>query len=211
VPERRTEIPIFELPLVLLPTEQIPLHIFEERYKAMIRHCLDEEVTFGIVLRTDEGPRPIGCTAIVEEVLEEFEDGRMNILVEGDTRFRVTGRTEGPEFPLAEIEPFDDGEPDAGADLGPAVEAFERLLEAVGSDATLDEETEDSFEIAARVEIPVEEKQSLLETASEGARLQMLSEILENLRVQVARSREVAERARSNGHGPISGLGPTER
>jgi Lon protease-like protein len=211
VPERRTQIPIFELPLVLLPTEQIPLHIFEERYKAMIRHCLDEEVTFGIVLRTDSGPRLIGCTAIVEEVLEEFEDGRMNILVEGDARFRIMGRTEGPEFPLAEIEPYDDGEPEPGADPGPAVEAFERLLEAVGSDAALDEETEDSFEIAARVEIPVEEKQSLLETESEAARLQMLSEILESLRVQVARSREVAERARSNGHGPISGLGPTER
>jgi Lon protease-like protein len=211
VPGRRTQIPIFELPLVLLPTEQIPLHIFEERYKAMIRHCLAEEAAFGVVLRTDAGPRLIGCTAIVEDVLEEFEDGRMNILVEGERRFRVTGRAEGAEFPLAEIEPYDDGEPEPGADPGPAVEAFERLLDAVGSDAALDEEAEDSFEIAARVEIPVEEKQSLLEAESEGERLRMLSEILEALRVQVTRSRALAERARGNGHGPISGLGPTER
>ena len=209
--ERSSQIPIFELGLVLLPTEQIPLHIFEERYKAMIRHCLDEDASFGIVLRTDAGVREVGCTAIVEEVLEEFEDGRMNILVEGDLRFRVTARLEGPEFPLAEIEQLDDAEPDQAADAGAAMEAFERLLEAVGSDAELGEEAEEAFEIAARVEIPVEAKQSLLETDSETARLEMLSEILEGLRKQVTRSREVAERARSNGHGPISGLGPTER
>ena len=91
------------------------------------------------------------------------------------------------------------------------MDAFGRLLEAVGSDAELDEETDNAFEIAARVEIPVEEKQSLLETESETERLEMLTEILEGLRKQVDRSREVADRARTNGHGPISGLGPTER
>src|SRR5215218_977148 len=105
----------------------------------MIKHCLDEDVSFGVVLRTDSGARPIGCTAIVEEVLEEFEDGRMNILVEGDERFRVTARLDGPEFPLAEIEPVEDGDPEPGTDPGPAMEAFERLLEAVGSDAELGE------------------------------------------------------------------------
>jgi Lon protease-like protein len=210
VPEQRSQIPIFELPLVLLPTEQIPLHIFEDRYKAMIRHCLDEDVSFGVVLRTDSGARDVGCTAIVEEVLEEFEDGRMNILIEGDWRFQVSARLEGADFPLADVVQIDDRDPDPGADPGAAIEAFERLLEAVGSDAELGDETEEAFEIAARVEIPVEAKQSLLETSSETERLELLSEILERLREQVTRSREVADRARSNGHGPISGLGPPE-
>ncbi len=207
---RRAQIPVFELPLVLLPSEQIPLHIFEDRYKAMIRHCIDEEAPFGVLLRTDDGVRELGCAANVVEVLEEFDDGRMNILVEGEYRFTVHGRVEGPEFPLAEIERLED-EAAGATDPGPAREAFEQLLEAVGSDADLGGDADSAYEIAARVEIPVEAKQKLLETSAEPARLQMLEKILESLRDQVKRSREVADLARSNGHGPISGLGPAER
>jgi Lon protease-like protein len=206
----RTQIPVFELPLVLLPTEQIPLQIFEERYKAMIRHCLDEEAPFGVLLRTDDGVRDLGCAANVVEVIEEFDDGRMNILVEGEYRFAVRGRHEGPEFPLADIDRLED-DPGGPGDAGPAREAFEQLLEAVGSDAELDEDAETAFEIAARVEIPVEPKQKLLETSSESKRLAMLKRILDGLRETVRRSRELADLARGNGHGPITGLGPAER
>ena len=82
--EGATELPIFELPVVLLPGELMPLHIFEERYKRMIGHCLETEEPFGIVLRDDElGARRIGCTARVTEVIEQFDDGRMNIVVTG--------------------------------------------------------------------------------------------------------------------------------
>jgi Lon protease-like protein len=206
----RTQIPVFELPLVLLPTEQIPLHIFEERYKAMIRHCLAEEAPFGVLLRTDDGVRELGCAANVVEVIEEFDDGRMNILVEGEYRFAVVGRQEGPEFPLAEIERLED-DPGGPDDPGPVREAFEQLLEAVGSDAELEEDAETAFEIAAMVEIPVGPKQKLLESPSETKRLAMLKKILDSLRDQVRRSREFADLARGNGHGPISGLGPAER
>src|SRR2546430_8275173 len=74
------ELPIFELPLVLLPGEQVPLHIFEDRYKRMVGNALDQGEPFGIVLRDDEGARSIGCTARVDDVLERFDDGRMNIV-----------------------------------------------------------------------------------------------------------------------------------
>lgn len=205
-----TTIPVFELPLVLLPSERIPLHIFEDRYKRMIRHCLAAEDPFGIVLRTDDGAREIGCTALVEEVLEEFDDGRMNILVTGESRFRVIERFEGPDFPLASVADVED-DMNEEADPGPALEAFEALLEALDSEAELDADTELAFEIAALVEIPVEPKQRLLETDSEAERLDLLRQILDGLTEQVERSRSLSERARSNGHGPISGLGPTER
>src|SRR5687768_6058800 len=87
------ELPIFELPAVLLPGELMPLHIFEDRYKRMIVRCLDEGEPFGIVFRDDEGgARRIGCTARVTQVLERFEDGRMNIVVTGELPFRVLDR-----------------------------------------------------------------------------------------------------------------------
>jgi ATP-dependent Lon protease len=212
VPPGDSQIPIFELPVVLLPSEQIPLHIFEERYKRMIGHCLERDEPFGIVLRTDDGVRSVGCAASVADVVEQFDDGRMNILVEGEFRFRITSRLQGEEFPLAEIERLgDEGAAATTADSQPAREAFERLLEIVGSDAELDEDAETAYEIAARVEIPLEAKQNLLESDSEPERLALLERLLERLGEQVRRSRKVAERARSNGHGPISGLGPPER
>jgi Lon protease-like protein len=204
------QIPVFELPLVLLPTERIPLHIFEDRYKRMIAYCLEEEAPFGVLLRTDDGARSIGCTANVIEVLERFDDGRLNILIEGDYRFEVAERIDDPRFPMASISTLRD-EPTPPADSGPAREAFEALLDAIGSDATLDSDAETAFEIAARVEIPVEPKQELLETDAEPDRLDLVVQILAGLGEQVATSRELSERARTNGHGPISGLGPPER
>ena len=83
------ELPIFELPVVILPGELLPLHIFEERYKRMIGHCLETAEPFGIVFRDEGGnAHRIGCMARVTEVLERFEDGRMNIVVAGEQPFR---------------------------------------------------------------------------------------------------------------------------
>ena len=57
------DFPLFPLPVVLLPTEVIPLHIFEDRYKTMITLCLEEGTEFGIVWLSDDGLKEIGCTA----------------------------------------------------------------------------------------------------------------------------------------------------
>src|SRR6478672_7985967 len=105
------ELPIFELPVVILPGELLPLHIFEERYKRMIGHCLETEEPFGIVFRDDDGSaRRIGCTARVTEVLERFDDGRMNVVVSGEHPFRVLDRYEETEYPAGDVEPIDAAE-----------------------------------------------------------------------------------------------------
>ena len=81
--------PLFPLGMVLLPSEMVQLHIFEERYKLMIGEVLEEESEFGIVWLSDSGLRDIGCTARVTQVLDRFDDGRMNILIAGDRPFRL--------------------------------------------------------------------------------------------------------------------------
>ena len=99
------ELPLFELPIVLLPGELMPLHIFEERYKRMIAHCVEAGEPFGVVLRDDDGSaRRIGCTARVTEVLEQFDDGRMDIVVTGEEPFRVLERFDGADYPAGEVE-----------------------------------------------------------------------------------------------------------
>ena len=196
------EIGLFPLGLVLLPTERVPLHIFEPRYKELISECLAEEREFGLVLADDDGLRDIGTRARVIEVLQEFEDGRLNIVVEGAERFRLVELTEGRSFQTGEVEPVDDeGDAPSFEVVKRALELFRRLAEVAG--AEIDEPPTDaeflSFELAARVDFGVELKQELLELRSERARLQRLAELLERAAQGIALEREVRERAAGNG------------
>jgi Lon protease-like protein len=200
------ELPIFELPLVLLPGELLPLHIFEERYKRMIARCLDDGEPFGIVFRDDEGgARRIGCEARVTEVTERFEDGRLNIIVTGERPFRVLDRFEAGEYPAGEVEPVDAPEPELGEEAGDSAAAaraaFAELVRRVGGEppAAADLEALDSYGLAARVELPPETKQRLLELRSEPDRMRVLAGALDALVKAVSRSREIAERAKVNG------------
>jgi Lon protease-like protein len=199
------ELPIFELPLVLLPGELLPLHIFEERYKRMIARCLEAEEPFGIVFRDDEGgARRIGCEARVTEVTERFDDGRLNIIVTGERPFRVLDRFEAQEYPAGEVEPVETapGEPaQGGGPSASAREAFAELVERVGGEPPEPEALDamDSYGIASRVELPADTKQRLLELRDETERMNVLAGALGALVDAVARSREVAERAKMNG------------
>jgi Lon protease-like protein len=199
------ELPIFELPVVILPGELLPLHIFEEQYVRMIGHCIETAEPFGVVFRDDEGTaHRIGCTARVTEVLERFEDGRMNIVVTGEQPFRVLERFEEPDYPAGEIEPIaaedepSDDDPDA-ADM--ARQAFIELVNSVSGEPPedMDVDTEDAYGIAARVELPVETKQALLEQRAESERMRMLGNALRALVDAVAHSEEIAERAKMKG------------
>jgi len=200
------ELPIFELPVVILPGELLPLHIFEERYKRMIGHCLDNAEPFGIVFRDEEGnAHRIGCMARVTEVLERFEDGRMNVVVAGEQPFKILERFEAGDFPAGEVEPIDasdeQGQEDDPEAASMAREAFAELVKRVsGEPPDVGElEAENSYGIAARVELPAETKQALLELRSEPDRMRMLGNALRALVGALARSREIAERARMNG------------
>jgi Lon protease-like protein len=197
------DLPIFELPLVLLPGERIPLHIFEERYKRMIGHALDEDEPFGIVLHDDEGARSIGCTARVEEVLERFDDGRLNVVVTGEEPFKVLDRFEAPEYPAGEIELIPPDEI-AALDEDAAVaarEAFAELAERATGERPEPEELDgaSSYAIASRVELPVETKQRLLEMRDEDERMELLANALRAVEKALERAEESAERARGNG------------
>ena len=204
------QLPIFELPLAIVPGEQVPLHIFEQRYRAMIGHCEDDDVPFGIVLRDDDGARSIGCTAAVAEVLERYDDGRMDVVVTGGEPFRVLDRFEAPEWPAGNVEMrgAETGGGDPGELLVAARAAFAELLTAVGAQAERADASPDAFTIAAQIEMPPPEKHALLEASDENERLGLLESSLRRLIAGLKRSRDLAERAKSNGHakgriGPI--------
>src|SRR5258708_39762236 len=83
------ELPLFPLNIVLLPGAELPLHIFESRYRAMVKSCLEEKSEFGMVLSLDKGVARVGCTAEILNVAKRYGDGRMDILTVGRAPFRV--------------------------------------------------------------------------------------------------------------------------
>ena len=89
------EIGLFPLAAVLVPGELMPLHIFEERYKRLIRDCEHEAQEFAILFADDDGTREVGCTAEIVEVTERFDDGRLNLVVRGAEVVRVLELTRG--------------------------------------------------------------------------------------------------------------------
>ncbi|MFL5906045.1 MAG: LON peptidase substrate-binding domain-containing protein [Solirubrobacterales bacterium] len=204
------ELPIFELPLVLLPGEQVPLHIFEERYKRMIGNSLDQGEPFGIVLRDDDGARSVGCTARVDDVLERFDDGRMNVVVSGEAPFKVLDRFESPEYPTGEVEliPDQDVPPIDEASATAAREAFAELAERATGERPDSEELDSAsaYAIAARIELPPDTKQRLLEMRDEDERMELLANALKAVEKALERAEEAAERASGNGKVHFPGL-----
>ena len=197
-----SELGLFPLGIVLLPTEQIPLHIFEERYQELIGECLELEQEFGLVYADDQGFREIGTRAFVTEVLDRFDDGRLNIVVEGGERFRLLELTEGRSFQTGLVEPVED-EADAAdpEDADHALKLFHRLVELTGAEVEEPSLAAEqlSFELAGRFEFAPELKQKLLQLTSERQRMHLLAEILAGAAVAVERERDIANRAQGNG------------
>jgi Lon protease-like protein len=196
------ELGLFPLGVVLLPTEQLPLHIFEERYKELIGECLENDAEFGIVYADEDGLRDLGTRARVTEVLTRFEDGRLNILVEGGDRFRLTELTDGRSFNTGLVATIEDVEDPADSPAtDEAMRLFDALRELTQSAVDVPDRGDPrlSFALAAKVELPVDAKLALLGETSERLRMEQVQELLAEALLTAQRVRRAAERASGNG------------
>src|SRR3954469_19996451 len=174
------DFPLFPLGLVALPSELIPLHIFEERYKTMIGRVREDDSEFGIVWMADDGLREIGCACEIAEGLEEAEDGRVHVVVRGTRPFRIEARQDELPYPAGVVEFLDDRveEPDSDAAAG-ARSAYAELVRQA-TDRTPDEdelEAMSAYQMAATVEFGLDAKQGLLDLRSESARLKLVARL----------------------------------
>ena len=196
------DFPLFPLGIVALPTELVPLHIFEERYKTMIGRCRTEPSEFGIVWMADDGLRQIGCACEIAEVLEELEDGRINLVVRGTRPFRIEARQDELPYPAGAVEFLDDREeePDpAAADA--AREAYADLVRQA-TDRTPDAAelaAMSAYQMAATVEFGLDAKQGLLDLRSETARMKLVTRLFRAALRRLDFVERAQARARSNG------------
>lgn len=192
-------IPLFPLELVVLPGQVLSLHIFEERYKAMIADCRAGDLPFGICLEWEGAVRATGCAIIIQEILHEYPDGRLDLVAVGQRRCRVLDTYEDRPYLSGMVEYLDDDDELIDPELvAQAEERFLELLALLGAETGLPQ-TWSSFHLAQRLDFSLEERQQLLETTSENSRLRLLIERLDQVLPALHQRRETRRRAQTNG------------
>jgi Lon protease-like protein len=196
------DFPLFPLGLVALPTELVPLHIFEERYKTMIGRCIDERSEFGIVWMAEDGLRPIGCACEIAEIVEQMDDGRINLIARGTRPFRIETRQDELPYPAGSVEFLEDREEAADEEVAEAAHSAYADLVEEATDRTPDREeiaAMTAYQMAATVEFGLDAKQGLLDLRSEAARLRLVTRLFRAAIKRLDFVNRAQARARSNG------------
>ena len=199
-------LPLFPLGLVLFPGEPVPLHIFEPRYKEMVRVCLDADRPFGIVYASEDRLAEVGCTARIQRVVTRYEDGRADIIAVGEERFRIERVHRDRPFLTGDVTPVEDvtAPPPVLPIRERVIARHMKMIELAGEtvrpglyDAA---GTMTSFVVARRAGLDLDDRQRLLEMTSEPDRLEALDTHLVDLLRRVQRARNVQTLARGDGH-----------
>ena len=197
-------LPLFPLQVVVFPRTQLPLHIFEERYKEMVGEAIRASSEFGIVLVKDDGIVNAGCTVLVEKVLNSHPDGRMDIMTRGVRRFEIVMLDQEKSYLRGEVTYFDDDDPAAAPPdvqivairlYQSWVELEDRPDDAVITDAQL------SFQLAQGIQ-DLDFLDFLLRTRSESLRLKKVAEFLSEFVPRQRLTTAMKKLAPTNGHGP---------
>ncbi len=197
-------IPLFPLDVVLFPGAPLPLHIFEPRYKLMIRRCLNMKIQFGVVLAQKNGMATVGCTAAIVSVVKQYPDGKMDILTRGDTPYQIKEVFEDKPYFEAAIECFTDStdsQPSASKELAEVFEQCHWLLFNRGPETPRAKpRMSPAYTMASALPLPLEQKQLLLENRDESERQSQLLERLKEWLPQLVYLNERRQHARGNGH-----------
>ena len=191
--EELTEIPLFPLNLVLFPGMPLPLHIFEERYKAMVGDCMRYNTPFGVsLIRSGQevgeaaDPQRIGTTTRVLRS-QMLEQGRINVMTKGERRYEIVEVTQKEPHVAALVrlldEPVGDGFTGVSSELTEEFSKLMRNLISLSGGYTSqvdvpDNPVELSYMIAANLDAPIPVRQELLEVPTAADRLNRLIPLL---------------------------------
>jgi hypothetical protein len=200
-------LPLFPLEAVLLPSNVLPLHIFEERYKEMIGEAIRDKTEFGVVQAGEKGILNLGCTATIEKLEKQYPDGRMDIISVGRRRFEILFLDEGKPYLRGAVSFFDDEDlTPAPADARKmALACFELLRRQEQSEREAPDfnDPQLSFRIAQYVP-DLTLRQALLTMRSEAERIAHINQFLPEYLANLKRANHVRKVAPRNGHGFIA-------
>ncbi len=192
-------LPLFPLNTLLVPGLVLPLHIFEPRYRQLVRELMDrpdeDEREFGMIairegrsLERDgiEALYPIGVTTVLRQV-EEHPDGRYDIVTTGARRFRIRSLDSSEELLRARVdflaEPADDEDALRAVHVARRFQEYRSALggqvqASVGEDETPEDPTVLSYLVTAAMVLPLDDRQRLLSAPTTGARLTLAEQLL---------------------------------
>ena len=203
---RPDRIPLFPLNVVLFPGEELPLHIFEPRYRRMVRECLDSSSPFGMLLAMDDGITRVGCTAEILEVVKRYPDGRMDIITVGHDPFRIVELF--TEDPLLEgqIDYLEDREaPLEQKCTRKLIQEYETchtlLFNSLPRELEAAPDGELSYAVASTLPIDLLCKQQILELRTESERQERLLRYLCDWAPHLLKENAMRQSAESSRHG----------
>lgn len=200
---QNVRLPLFPLNVVLFPGAELPLHIFEPRYRQMVRECLEARSPFGMLLALPNGIAGTGCTAEIVEVTKSYPDGRSDILTLGRSPFRVVELFQGEPLLRGEVDFLEDRPAPASERVArELVELYETCHTLIFGDypRELAEEPGLSYAVAARLPMELLWKQRILELRTESDRQERLVGYLREWAPHLEQN-TVRSRAAGNGHG----------
>jgi Lon protease-like protein len=203
---RPDRIPLFPLNVVLLPGAELPLHIFEPRYRAMVKDCLKQKSEFGMLMALPKGVARVGCSAEIIEVVKRYDDGRMDIITVGRQPFRVVQFLEDNELLEAYVDYLEDCEPRLDTKMRrELVELYEVCHTILFGDypkgLEADSEVCLSYRVAGTLPLDLLWKQQVLELRTEADRQQRLVAYLREWAPHLQKTEDLRQRLVGNEHG----------
>lgn len=201
-------LPLFPLKVVLFPGSALPLHIFEDRYRILVRECLEKSgMEFGINLVEGEKLSFVGCTAVVREVVKRYEDGRFDIVVEGMRRYKLHGmdQDKAPYY-VGRVTFLEDETDEVDMTLlNETADLYNRLVKSVYENRLLHisatiASRPISFVMAQKIGMALRGRQDLLEMRSENERLRSVHGYLADVVPKLKRSQEVQRIINNDGY-----------
>jgi Lon protease-like protein len=197
---RPKRIPLFPLDVVLMPGAEIPLHIYEPRYKVMVARCLDEKLEFGLILAANQSVATMGCTAEIVRKIREYPDGRVDILAAGRAIFHLVELIEEKEYYEGSVEyAVDDSFNTDTEQESQLVQLFDRCHAQMfgkpsASPTDLFPESL-AYRMAAMLPVELEKRQALIESRSERERRELLLRWMERFLPRLIAQQKARQRA----------------
>jgi len=197
--------PLFPLQLVFFPGDKLPLHIFEPRYREMIKECLDSASAFGIVSFIENKVSKVGTFADIEKVEMTYDNGNYDVVCRGGDRFMCHSYNSTRTFLQGSVTKFHDEleQTQHTLDLrNQVLSLFNKMAELaiLKPDKSSLAQPENSFGFGHLIGFDLAQKQNLLEIKTERDRLQFIKEQIERLIPKLEAFQDTRDLVKSNGH-----------